>query len=501
MRSVIVLLSLVAGLCCAVEIEEDEGVLVLTKDNFQQAIDENEFILVEFYAPWCGHCKSLAPEYAKAAKQLKEEGSAIRLAKVDATEESELAQENGVRGYPTIKFFKSGKKVEYGGGRTAKEIVAWLYKRTGPPAEDLETADEAKEFSQKDDVVVIGFFEDAESANAKAFLAAADSQDTLYFGIVTNKEVAKSLEATFDSVVLFKQFDEGRATFDGEYTAEEIIKFVNAEQLPLLTVFNDETAPKIFGGEIRTHLLAFYSGEDENAEKYTEGLKKVAKEFKGQLLFVHIDMADENSERVSSFFNIEDEDTPTVRIINLEEDMKKFVPEFEGIDTDKIKKWVQAYLSGDLKAHLNTEEIPEDWDEKPVKVLVGKNFEEVALDQSKFVFVEFYAPWCGHCKQLAPIWDELGEHFKGDDEVVIAKMDSTKNEVEQVSVQGFPTLKFFPKGSTEVIDYNGGRTLEDLIKFVEKQVSGDFEEEEEEEEEAEPEDEEAESEEPPRDEL
>lgn len=126
------------------------------------------------------------------------------------------------------------------GGRTAKEIVTWLYKRTGPPAEDLETADEAKEFSKKDDVVIIGFFEDAESANAKAFLSAADSQDTLYFGIVTNKEVAESLEASFDSVVVFKQFDEGRATFDGEYTAEEIIKFIFAEQLPLLTVFNDQ---------------------------------------------------------------------------------------------------------------------------------------------------------------------------------------------------------------------------------------------------------------------
>ena len=60
-------------------------------------------------------------------------------------------------------------------------------------------------------------------------------------------------------------------------------------------------------------------------------------------------MANEDSERVSSFFNIEENDAPTIRIINLEEDMKKFVPEFEGIDTDKIKDWVQTYLDGELK--------------------------------------------------------------------------------------------------------------------------------------------------------
>lgn len=189
--------------------------------------------------------------------------------------------------------------------------MTWLYKRTGPPAEDLETVEEAKEFSEKEDVVVVGFFTDADSANAKAYLAAADSQDTIYFGIVTKQEVADALEAKFDSIVVFKKFDEGRATYEGEYVAEEIVKFVLAEQLPLLTVFSDQvsnisilceisfhsispsislpqTAPKIFGGDIRTHLLAFYSSEDESAEKFTTDLKAVAKEFKGNVSLTQI---------------------------------------------------------------------------------------------------------------------------------------------------------------------------------------------------------------------
>jgi len=85
--------------------------------------------------------------------------------------------------------------------------------------------------------------------------------------------------------------------------------------------------------------------------------------------------------------------------------------------------------------------------------------------------IEFYAPWCGHCKQLEPKYTELGEKLKDEPGITIAKMDATANDVPKpYEVQGFPTIYFKPKGSkNNPKKYNGGREVDDFIEYLKKE--------------------------------
>ncbi|KAA8594499.1 hypothetical protein FQN60_011634 [Etheostoma spectabile] len=399
---------------------------------------------------------------------LKAEGSEVRLGKVDATEETELAQDYGVRGYPTIKFFKGGEKEspkEYSAGRQAADIVAWLKKRTGPSVATLAGVTEAESLIADNEVAVIGFFKDADSEGAKAYEKAAETTDDIPFAVTADDAVFAKFEVSKDSVVLFKKFDEGRNTFDGELTKENLLAFVKANQLPLVIEFTEQTAPKIFGGEIKSHILMFLPKTAKDFQDKMDQFKKAAKGFKGRILFIFIDSDVDDNQRILEFFGLKKEECPAIRLITLEDEMTKYRPESDAITAESIISFCELFIEGKLKPHLMSQDIPEDWDKNPVRVLVGKNFEEVVFDSSKNVPD---APWCGHCKQLTPIWEKLGEKYKDSADIIVAKMDSTANEIEAVKVHSFPTLKFFPAGEErKVIDYNGERTLEGFTKFLE----------------------------------
>jgi protein disulfide-isomerase A1 len=102
-----------------------------------------------------------------------------------------------------------------------------------------------------------------------------------------------------------------------------------------------------------------------------------------------------------------------------------------------------------------------------VHVVVAKNYQELVIDSEQDVLLEFYAPWCGHCKSLAPKYEELAALYKPHlDKVIIAKVDATQNDVPD-EIQGFPTIKLFKAGSKDApIDYSGSRSIEDLAKFI-----------------------------------
>lgn len=111
------------------------------------------------------------------------------------------------------------------------------------------------------------------------------------------------------------------------------------------------------------------------------------------------------------------------------------------------------------------------WPEKPVKegklyILTDRSFRGHVSRGDHFV--EMYAPWCGHCKALAPTWEKLAKNpgVKG---VKLSKMDCTKEEktCKQYEVNGYPTLLYFRDGK-KLEDYTGQKTEADLKKFMKK---------------------------------
>jgi len=223
-------------------------VIVLDETNFASVVEGSKPAFVEFYAPWCGHCKNLAPEYDIVGDVFKTFSSSVSVAKVDCDAHGDLCSKHGVTGYPTLKWFPQGRSNDpeaYSGGRTADDIISFINSKTG----------------------------------LKARVKKAPSQV--------------------------------------------------------------------------------------------------------------VDLTDEN-------------------------------------------------------------------------------FDSIVLDSKKHVFVEFFAPWCGHCKKLAPDWEKLGNIFGSEEEVIIAKYDgdSNKEKGSTYGVAGFPTLIFFPKDDKSGKKYESDRDLGSLVEYV-----------------------------------
>ncbi|XP_031349195.1 protein disulfide-isomerase 2-like [Photinus pyralis] len=113
------------GIVLVLPLGSNGNVIKLTESNFNEMTSQNK-IMVKFYTTWCSYCKKMAEPYIKLAKELKDTGSDIKVAEVDCEKYSRVCDKAGIKGLPTLQYYRNGSPTEYKGQRTTKPMLQWL---------------------------------------------------------------------------------------------------------------------------------------------------------------------------------------------------------------------------------------------------------------------------------------------------------------------------------------------------------------------------------------
>ena len=367
--------------------DKDSGVVNLNSKNFDKMLNSDDLWIVEFYAPWCGHCKQLTPEYIKAAKALK---GHIRLGALDATKFSTISNKYGVEGFPTIKVFGKDKTTptEYQGGRKAADFIS----------------------------------------TARKELKAMNGKD------IPKMEEEKS---------------------EGFYPEDSGVVNLAADNFEAEVLNSDDL-----------WIVEFYAPWCGHCKQLTPEYIKAAKALKGHIRLGALDATKFST--ISNKYGVEG--FPTIKVFGKD---KTTPTEYQG--GRKAADFISTARK-ELKA-MNGKDIPKMEEEKGAGSVGGffdgsdvievddSNFAQEVMESDIPVLVEFYAPWCGHCKNLAPEWKKAATQLSGVTKIVAYNADAQREFAGKFQVQGFPTIKFFAPKSEVAEDYNGPRSAEGIINF------------------------------------
>ncbi|XP_022080080.1 protein disulfide-isomerase A4-like [Acanthaster planci] len=460
-----------------------EAVITLTSEDFDDTVNEAELILVEFYAPWCGHCKRLAPELEAAAGVLKDDDPPIPIAKVDATAEKDLATRFGVTGYPTLFIFRKGEKYEYKGPREKRGILDYMRKQAGDSSEHLTSSRALKQFLEfQDDISIVGFFKTEEENLYKAYLEAGnDLREDYRFGHTFDHQLMNQYKVNPNSIVIFmperfqSKYEPKRHVFDkADASAAEIQSFYSDNNSPLVGHMTKENMDKRY--KDRPLLVAYYDVDwsfehRKKTEIWRQKILAVAKDKEYKDVTFAVAQEEEFEDQLK---DLELDDSGEEINVGLFADGKKYRMEpDEDFDLDVLRDFLKAWRKGKLQPVIKSQPVPRK-QTGPVTVLVGKTFDKVVRDERKDVLVELYAPWCGHCKKLEPTYKKLAKKYKDRHSVVVAKMDATANDTPtDYSAAGFPTIYLARADDKKnPVKFEGGdRSLEALSKFIEDNAS------------------------------
>lgn len=439
--------------------------LALTTANFSQHLKDNKQTMVEFYAPWCSHCKKLTPEYEKAAGNLKALGKPVSLVKVDATEEKDLATKYGVKGFPFLIWFEDGKESEYDGGRTAETIVQWVQSMMGPSIVTVEEGKVPEPGGDKPRVVLYfkalapGFEEVAKASRRKADFYFVKSTSVSKISVTHKGESA---------------WEKTHSSFDKEF----VEKFLGDNLMPLFGKLDGESFDKYMEAG-RGIVWALFppgpDGPDGIVTQWGQMMREVATSIRGKYFVAWTD-TDQFKEAIENMLSVTE--YPAIAVQKKAGDKKKYVWDGD-MSADSIKRFIDEVDAGRATPKLKSEQDIRSYDGN-TRIIVGSTMRQGLFLPDKDVLLEVYAPWCGHCKKLEPEYVKLATKIQKEgltDLLTIAKMDGTANDspIESMDWTGFPAIFFIKAGSSPdssvPIVYDGERTAKGLWKFIKKSAT------------------------------
>ncbi|KAL7068100.1 thioredoxin family protein [Cryptosporidium serpentis] len=512
------------------------NVVHLKGSTFDDFITNNPNVLVIFYAPWCGHCKSLVPILDPVAAEVEEFGGKGKIGVIDATVEVELTQRFDIKGYPTLFFFSGDPTSpstypESMDSRSKdvmvklllsrdKDLYSLLDTRSYSSFEDAKLELKLNEKVEESKSTVIVYYGKPNTVRTKAVIGALETLRDEGFEVVSylvyvNKKADIGLHIYAlpdkeepDSSQAFnpKRHIETPSIILGrsEWNHQILKLFIETAARPLIS-FNGISPMYIH--ESSNSLIAYLPENVSEAKKLREELLEYAEKYFNPH-DPHLDIAVgflprknslELEESVGYSLNHpmvkENSFLLKLRSGSFEAQSKRLIAEkylipgpvtsskmYEVMNKIKENNYPRFYKSMNLEeTSMATDiEVAHSSPFLPLEIVANTfdKYVKSALDHEA-LFIMFYAPWCGHCKSLKPIWLKLAQKVhkmfadKGRSRVTIAMYDVTKNDLlHGIDVQGIPTLFFFPFGSDKIINkskYEGSREIEGLMEYVQDQ--------------------------------
>lgn len=210
----------------------------------------------------------------------------------------------------------------------------------------------------------------------------------------------------------------------------------------------------------------FRDKKDENAT-FMKEFEKAAIKMEGKIAFAYAGMYNRLQFNLANFLEVKQEEFPILTALRPNEHIRYHSPmKPDLMQEDYMIRWVDSVVNRVEKPWVRSQDETQD-KTSPITKIVGTNLDKITKDPTKEVFVDFYAPWCGHCTRLAPTWEQVAYYFQYDQDLLIANFDCTQNDVVGDWIKAYPTMYFYPKGTDKTpIEYNGERTFEGFKKWL-----------------------------------